>query len=599
MGNLKVRLTIVVLLFTCISLGSLSQNQIAPVKAGTPPNSPYTGMGGTITVFEFARNESSTFTDGVNNTAFQYDASWFPEGYSGYQLVTSVINLARTEDPVPNGDFDKYNEDFYIDGTELDLDVHNWTLVQNDGKKGNLIISSIANATDGAPENCMDITLRYDKTGLVTAIAKLESEFDYTSAMSPSELTFSFDIKFSSDITQQDWLYVKVSLEYQASVIANWEQNTSSYHPTNWNHHSINTSPVNGTVTLRITITKQGGGPNDLVNGHIYFDNFQYVIDTPSKPNEVALSLNSEPILDTGGQTGSITLYANPANRDEAPLASCWSTTQNFQFSSSFNISFHYSYAMYIKQQQMTQATTSFSAPVDGNPTWEVNYTIPMDQPPSGHTGYSFGLYLEPLWSLMQVKNDTGHTISNYNYNVTSRFVKLDEGIANSGQDFSIYASSLNYVLQLYLQKSSTGVSGWTNVSVGDYFIAGDWIRVKATLRPIGLSGNNANISLFYPNQSLWQSDTAPIFHDNNETLTSPGWQIPSIQETDAGSAWLATVAYHNATQSGMIQGYFSIVIPSRGTILSPVEQQRIIWGDTVLVNVTWQNDDTLIYITD
>ncbi|MFW9934419.1 MAG: hypothetical protein ACFFDU_02655 [Candidatus Thorarchaeota archaeon] len=602
MGNMKIRLLTAVLFFACISLGSFSENPLAPVHAGAPPNSPYTGSGGVLDVFEFARNDSGTFTDGVNATAFNYDASWFPSGYGGYQLVTSVSNLARTEDPIPNGDFDKYNEDFHIAGSDINHEVHNWTLTQN-GKEpyndANRILSSIDNNTGGTPGDCMDITLRYGWTRLTTAIAYLESDFEYTSAISPSILAFSFDIKFSNDITQQNWLYVNVSLEYQATLIASWQQTTDTYHPTNWDHHSTTTTPINGTVTLRITVMKQGGSKWSYVNGHIYFDNFRYVLDTPSKPSEVALKLNGETLSDTGAQTGSIILYADPANHDEVPIANCWITTQNYQFTSSFNITFHYAYAMYIKHQSSTSATTSFSAPVDANPTWEINYSIPSDQPPSGHIGYSFGVYLEPLWSLSEVRNDTGQVITTYSYNASSRFVKLDDGIAQSEDTFSIIATSVNYILQMYLQKSTTGLGNWANVSTDQYFVAGEWIRAKALLRPIESGGHTANVSIFYPNQTLWQSDTSPTFHEHNETLTSEAWQIPSIRETDAGGAWLATVAYHNATQSGMLQHSFAVVIPSRGTKISPSEQQRVIWDESVLVNVTWQNNDTLEYIPD
>jgi hypothetical protein len=602
MENMKIRLIAALLLFTCIALSPLSENSIPPTRADAPPNSPYTGSGGTIDVFEFARNDSSTFTDGVNDTTFQYDTSWFPIGFGGYQLVTRVSNLQRLEDPIPNGDFDKYNEAFHIDGSEIGIETQNWTLTRNDGKADDdnrRIISSIDNATSGTPGDCMDITLRYGKTELATAIAYIESGFYYTSKISPSNLTFSFDIKFSSDITQQNWLYVNVSLEYQASVIASWQQTTDTYHPTSWEHHSITTTPVNGTITLRITVMKQGGNKKSSVNGHIYFDNFHYVIDAPSKPSEVSLKLNTENISDAGGQNGTVTIYADPANQAEVALANLWSDTQNYQFRSSFNISFHYSFSMYIKHQSPTQATTTFSAAVDTNPNWEINYTIPSNQPPSGHTGYSFGLYLESLWSLNEVNNETGHPITAYSYNSSSRFVKLDEGIAQSNQVYSIYATSLNYILEVFLQRSSTGVNGWTNVSAGEYFVSGEWIRLKALLRPIGVTGNFANISLFYPNQTLWKSETSPTFHDHNETLTSSGWQIPNIQDTDAGSSWLATVAFHNATQSGMRKDTFAVAIPSRGTKISPCYQQRVIWDDTVLVNVTWQNNVTLDFITD
>ncbi len=602
MGNSKKTLISLAFILGILLVVPHSQNLVPAVRSGAPPNSPYTGSGGSLDVFEFARNESNVFTDGINTTSFQYDASWFPSDYRGYQLVTSVTNLVRTEDPILNGDFDKYDEAFNIDGSQLDVEVQNWTLTQNDGKSGDdnkRIIASIYNNTGGNPGDCMDIELRYGKTDLTEANATLESEFSYVSALSPTNLTFSFDIKFSSDITQENWLFVIVSLEYQAEVIASWQQTTDSYHPTSWDHHAITTSPINGTVTLRLTVMKQGGNKRAPVNGHIYFDNFRYTIETPSKPSEVALTLNSEVVTDAGDQTGLATIYADPTNRHEAPLSNCWTTTQNYQFDSSYNISFHYSYAMYVKHLQSTQATASFSAPVDENPTWEVNYSIPMDQPPAGHVGYSYGLYLKPLWSFTEVKNETGHTLSTYSYNASSQFFKLDNGVASPGQIYSIYASSLNYVLQVYLQKSATGLGDWENLSNGDYYVANDWLRVKATLRPIGPSGNSANVSIFYPNQTLWQSETSVTFHDDNNTLTSSAWQIPNIEEADAGSDWVATLAYNNETQCGLKQQSFTVVIPTQGNEISPADQNRVILGETVLVNVTWANDVTSQFIVD
>ncbi|MFX1318218.1 MAG: hypothetical protein ACFE9D_07540 [Promethearchaeota archaeon] len=77
MGNTKIRLITALLLFACVALSPLLENPLATVRAGTPPNSPYTGSGGTLEVFEFARNDSSTFTNGLNDTSFQYSSAWF------------------------------------------------------------------------------------------------------------------------------------------------------------------------------------------------------------------------------------------------------------------------------------------------------------------------------------------------------------------------------------------------------------------------------------------------------------------------------------------------------------------------------------------
>ncbi len=575
------------LLLLIVLLTSVSPIGLNLVRA-TPPNSPHEGSGSNIVVYEFARNDSILFSDGTNDTTFSYLGSWFPTSptsYRGYRLYASVSDLRRTEDPVPNGDFDQYDEP-----------GNNWTLTESTGG----IVSSIDNVTGGNPGDCLDVELKYGNVPNI-AHAYIDNVFDYTSAIPPDSLTLKFDVKYSADISTATWLEIKVAVRYQESEVGSWSNTTDVYHPTNWDSHSVNTGTVNGTVTLRIMIQKQGGG-NANVKGHVYFDNFQYIIGTDSKPSEVALKLNDTAISDTIVNEGEINIYADPSQKDEAIFANCWSTTQTFEFNSTYAISFDYEYIMYVKSESLDPATTQFSAPVDQNPTWEINYTVPSGRPPLGHTGYSYGLYLLSDWSLSEVKDSTGQSISAYTYNSITRFIRLDDDVASTGDTFSIYATSLNYVIQIYPQKSASSSGPWTNLTVDDYYIKGDWLRVMALLRPIGASGNYANVSLFFPNETLWQSAVSPAditFHDINDTLTTSAWQIPEIENSSAGSEWLITVSFNTNTQCGMRQQSYAVVIETLADKKAPGLGMRILWSDTVKVNVTWQNQDNNAYITD
>jgi hypothetical protein len=577
----------VLCILSIVVLFSAGPSGVPTRVEAAPPNSLYSGIGAAADVYEFARNDSVTLTDGRNDTAFTYLGSWLPADYRGYRLQTQITNLRRTENPVPNADLEQYDEP-----------GNNWTL-RTSGNEGGLV-NSIDRTMGGNPDHCLDIRLKYGRVQQSLSRAYIDNDFAYISAIPPDSLTLEFDIRYSLDISQQSWLTVEVAIECQGSTVGSWSNNTLAYHPPSWEHHSFATAPVNGSVLLSITIEKQSSSLS-RINGHIYFDNFRYIIGSDSKPSEVGLTLNGTTVSDGDGNTGSVGIYANPGQKDETPLSSCWTTSQNFQFDSSYDISFHYQYSMYVKGLNASAALTIFSAPVNLDPTWQINYTIPSGRPPAGHTGYSYGVYLHSQWLATGVKDGAGYNYP-YTYNGTTRFVKLAEISNPVGKTFSIYASSSNHILQVYLQKSSTTSGPWINVSAGTYFVKNDWLRVMATLRSISATGNYANVSIFYPDQTVWQSADSPAevsFHDNNDTLTSRSWQIPQISQSCAGSNWTATVSFDNSTQCGMRQQTFSVVIHTNATKSSPSAGARILWGQPVPVNVTWQSSDDASFIAD
>ncbi|MDO8056281.1 MAG: hypothetical protein Q6361_05420, partial [Candidatus Hermodarchaeota archaeon] len=295
-------LTIFILLTIVIVFSPTGMNLNSSVRAA-PPNSPYEGVGDAIDVFEFAQNDSTLFTNGVNGTTFSYLGGWYPSGYRGYHLHTSVSNLRRTEDPVPNGDFDQY--------PELN---NNWTLTASTGG----LVKSVSNVSGGNPGSCLDVELKYGNVPN-TAYAWIDNDFTYTSSITPDSLRLYFDIRFSSDISQAGWLHVTIAVRYQAAEVGSWTNTTDLYHPTTWDNKDFSTAAVNGTVTIRIIIEKLGGGGANT-KGHIYFDNFRYVIGTDSKPSEVGLTLDGTPVTDTTGSAGEANIYADSSSKEQAPL---------------------------------------------------------------------------------------------------------------------------------------------------------------------------------------------------------------------------------------------------------------------------------------
>jgi len=578
-------LTLFVLLTIVVVFSPTGMNLNSSIRAA-PPNSPYEGVGDAIDVIEFARNDSAIFSNGANGTTFSYLGGWYPPGYRGYHLQTSVSNLRRTEDPVPNGDFDQYAEP-----------NNNWTLTASTGG----LVKSIGNVSGGNPGDCLDVELKYGNVPS-GAYAWIDNDFTYTSSITPDSLKLYFDIQFSSDITMAGWLVVKVAVRYQAAEVGSWTNTTDLYHPTSWDNRDFSTAAVNGTVTIRIIIEKQGGGGGNT-KGHIYFDNFRYVIGTDSKPSEVGLTLDGTPVTDTTGSAGEVDVYADPSSKEQALLANCWNTDETFEFvSPSFSdISFDYEYSMYIKSENPAAASTDFSAAADASPTWNVNYTIPGSRPPGGHVGYSYGLYLRSAWTLVEVRdiNDALVSTTQYDYNTTTRFFKLKEGVGSTGDKFRIISSSLNYILEIYPQKSSSGSGPWTNLSASDYYVKDDWLRILATVQPIGPSSNTADVTIFRPNGSIWNSDASPTIDSASNSITSTAWQVTQIDPDNAGSQWQVAVSFDNDTQCGMRAESFAIVIEATASKEAPSDGATVLWGQSVFVNITWTNDDSGAYITD
>jgi hypothetical protein len=583
MSRGKIGLATILAIFSIIILSPSAITPNAVVSAA--PNSPYVGIGDTIEVYEFVRNDSITFLNGQNDTAFTYDAGWFPGNYRGYRLYSSVSNLRRVTDPVPNGDFEN------ITGFS-----DTWNLTQSEG-----LINSISNVTGGNPGYCMDMELAYTKVNK-QAIAYVDNIFNYTSTFDPDTLDLYFDVKFSGDVTQQSWLVLKVSVEDEGgNPLGSWSDNLADNHEPDWHTYTFPTSPVNGLVRLRITLDKRTSS-NEDVQGHIYFDNFRYEIGSIVQPSEVDLTLNSTPFVDTISNAGEVSVYADSTLKEETPWINCWSTSQLFEFNTTFdNISFSYTFSMYVKQVSSVFATTDFSAPVDESPVWQVNYTIPSTGPGGDFVGYTFGLNLRNGWTKISVTE--GGTPVTHSYNETTRFVKIEEGVAGTGETYTVAASSSNYVLSVVTQKGPTAGGPWTDVYPGGYFVKDEYIRVKADLLSIGPLNNFANVSIFYPNNSMiWRSADSSggvTIDDVSDTLTSPAWQIESPAEVDIGLSWLVTVSFDNQTQCGMSQTTFIVVVDTQPTEITPAQHSDHIWGETIPVNVTWQNAETGSYITD
>ncbi|MFW9984775.1 MAG: hypothetical protein ACFFCB_08620, partial [Candidatus Odinarchaeota archaeon] len=428
-----------------------------------------------VDVFEYGQNKSQIYNNAHNDTTFTFNSNQYPQNYQGYRLHAAVTDLRKTVDPIPNGDFEQYSEP-----------GNNWTLTQSNG-----IINSLSTIPEGNPGSCLDLELAYGKL-LLTRTAYVDNDFEYISQFTPTTLILSFDIRFSADITQADWFIVRVEIEDEiGDPMGMWWKTTADFNPTSWEHISFPTIPVNGSLTLRITLRKTTSSNLD-VDGHIYFDNFEYQIGSWGTPNEVGLALNNTAVIDTFGSNGEVNIYADPNLKEEINPSLGWNTNQTFFFSSNESITFIVQYTMFVKTESDESAIASFFVSSESEPSWIINYTIPENRPPSSYSNYQFGLYLPEEWNLAEVRNQIGNKIDSYSYNTTTRFLLMYENIGIPGEYFDIHCISIVQTEAILNSPEPNGHYGWLSL-----FVNVSWRNIET-----GTFIKNAEVTLRLTDES-------------------------------------------------------------------------------------------------
>ncbi|MFX1566522.1 MAG: hypothetical protein ACFFCH_11070, partial [Promethearchaeota archaeon] len=214
--------------------------------------------------------------------------------------------------------------------------------------------------------------------------------------------------------------------------------------------------------------------------------------------------------------------------------------------------SFDFKYYMAMKSENPDSALTKYTVESETDPTWTINYTIPAGSPPSNFTNYQFGLYLYDGWQFLGARDGLGLIVLDFTLNSTTGFFLLNEGIGSTGNRFTIFAQSDNYITGIIIQKSGSMASQWENLSSTGYVLAGDYLRIMASLGPISLTGNSANISIILSNGTIWRTDTNPDFDTINNTVISDIWQIPTNCEALTGSDCTVSVSFASGTQCGL-----------------------------------------------
>ncbi len=588
-GN-RVILLVFGMIFLAILLAAPQGNERFLI-ADAAPDSPYQGTGVPIDVHEFAQNVSSVIHNQVNGSSFTYDSNWYPTGYRGYHLQANVSDVYRYTNPLPNGDFEN-----------LTAFSSTWNLTNLEPYDP--IVSSISPVLGQNPTYVMDVDLA-DKRLLWQRTAYIDNDFNYTSTLIPNYLLVRFEIKLSTFFTAEDWLYVKIEIWNEGSLKGSWVKHTRdlrNQYGDNWGFEEFTTAGINGEVKLRITIFKQETR-NEYVIGHIYFDNFEYIIGSQVTPSEAGLTLNGHPVNDLPlSSDGSVDIYADPNYREAIPWANSWSTDQMFQFYSLdfSNISFNYQYGMYVKNLTLAGASTTFSAPVNGIPTWTIQYIIPGGRPPPGHVTYSFGFHLFAGWEVTNASGSFG-PLSVSTIHPPSNFIKIGDNEAEELEICEIQVTSQNYLKQVVLQKRTTPLDSWENLKAGGYYFHNDYLRVMAELEPIYPNPSNfANVSIYYPNGTRWVNDEIYTFFENNNTFVSDTWQLTDVDDAILGQNWIVTVAFSNETQCGNRQIFFTLVVDTGYTRVGWTDGTSFLWQqDSIDIEVTWYNNHTGTPISD
>jgi hypothetical protein len=585
----KLELAVAIILFSIILWSPLPTNSNGVASAS--PSSPHEGTGLSIDIHEFASSLSVPQNDEENGSTFIYPASLYPSGYRGYRLQANVSQIERTTDPIPNGSFE---DPLTFEDT--------WNLTNLE--PSDPLVNSVSPVTGQDPQDglyVMDVEFPYKKI-LGYRTSYIDNEFNYTSIFIPNNARLLFDIRLSADITHKNYYQLTVTVWNQGINKGEWTTNLQNLWDSigdQWSAREITTSNnINGGFLLRIMLEKTTD-KNEDAKGHIYFDNFRYIIGSQVSPTEANLTLNGKSFINSPtGQTGSVDIYANENLVEAIPFANCWSTDQSFQvYSPTYsNLTFDYEYSMYVKTVTSSAATTSFSAPINGTPIWQIQYTVPSGRPPTPYERYSFGLHLYAGWAASSASGSLG-PLSIHLVHPATNFVKIGDDEAEVSELCSIYATSQNYVKDIILQKGTTPTGPWANLSSSDYYLQNEYIRIIAELESLEASPSNfGNVSIYYPNGTIWHNEAYFNFAD---TLVSNAWQHTNIDDAILGQQWTVTVAFDNDTQCGNRQARFIVVIDTNYTRVGWTDGTSFMWGDSLDIEVIWNNSQTHTPITD
>ncbi|MDO8123104.1 MAG: hypothetical protein Q6364_01845 [Candidatus Hermodarchaeota archaeon] len=487
-----------------------------------------------LDVYEYCHNKTPIFSNAHNDTIFTFNSDFYPPNYYGYRLHAAITDLRKTINPIPNGDFEQYPEP-----------GNNWTVTQStDLIKDNYTIP------EGNPGSCYVLELKNGKV-LGTQTDYVDNDFEFISQFTPTTLTLSFDIRFSADITKEDWFIIRVEIEdHLNDSMGMWWQPTSEFAPTTWTHISFPTIPVNGSLTLRITLQKTDSSNLD-VDGLIYFDNFEYQIGTYDAPSGVELTLNSTEVIDTFAANGEVDIYVDPILKEEISPSLGWNTNQTLIFAANDSITFDVQYTMFVKTEGEESAISSFTVSSDSEPSWVINYTIPSGRPPPNYQNYQFGLHLPYEWNLVVVRNQIGNKINSYSYNATTRFLLMDENIGIPGETFDIHCISIIQTEPVLNSPVPNGRYGWSSL-----FVNVSWINLD-----LGLFVKNATVTLRYTDKSN-STFTISMIHNG---CGSYAIHVPIIK-TDSDSPLSIEIeflkeGYLNATSATGTALEFSVVV--------------------------------------
>ncbi|MFX1476334.1 MAG: hypothetical protein ACFFCO_12790, partial [Promethearchaeota archaeon] len=356
-------------------------------------------------------------------------------------------------------------------------------------------------------------------------------------------------------------------------------------------------------VRVQIQYDYRQQDPNS--ENEFYVDMVMLARERRVEPSAVGLQ-----VTETGGPWTIADQPGAPVGDGTNTTTGSWADQVEPVFSNSSNmwdyLLLNYTYQVSVSHTWLTSAS-SFTVGTGASATWTVDLTTLTISPGDATVGYWFTLDLPDDWSVTGVQHPVG-TPRLYGWSWSGGIVTVEELIAEAG-NWRFLATSPNYVALVTVQTNATRYGGgsWVNLTTGNYLIEGDYIRVWAKYQDV-TNTVYGNVTLFFPNGTIWQSDVSASSHPNvaTDTLTSQVWQVPHIEHSAASSAWIAQIEWtgnqvnSGPRQVGLNTTAFTVVIDTTITVIRPtvLPVPVFLQGNSTWVQVNFTEADNDV-ITD
>ncbi|MHA1784956.1 MAG: hypothetical protein ACTSVE_07130, partial [Candidatus Helarchaeota archaeon] len=546
----------------------------------------YQGLGAPLLALENASIKNSSQWLDLNSASSSYAYAILPANWNTTQIRAEVYNLTYYQQVLSNPTFSGSATGWTYGETGSDLDDI------DGGYTGGYVYVDENEAGGWLQSTTFEVKKGYWQQ-IINPSPDMRNIID---------ADFQFDI-YRETNTPSD-VFCEIFVDIEGSRV--WTGSTEAY-GASWSTVTVSFIPL-GIFDLsdgvNITLGIAGAGQDYFWASHQYrvrFDNIYLYLRGQVYPQSIGLTMNSSNVINNGWGSGTLTLNQEVGGDSSVPIdvTGFFDTTySNVEMNTHFSLD-----AISLKNTTKTQVTTDYGASFNVKRGSDVDWTMYYySYEPPGYENYTFK-FSKPLdWTITSVLNPyrfpelLGSCSGGSN---GDDYLSVPISIASTPGFWQILGTSYNYVDEIQFQKNDGGWVEDFNYRPGNQTRV--WARISdGTGVPDDITSTRANVSVYYPNGTIWFYEQ--VTPDSSGIITTTSRNIPS--EPVPGN--YSVVVQWNNTNTTIINPYevggnqtWFTVQHSTDLYTTGSQAIQVLEGESIIMRVNYRDLDNLDLISD